>query len=95
MCRLFLWCACPSLAVPSTVFRLAPFFVLFVFAYVVRVRMLDGPGMRAQEIANLAWALAVMGEADVELLGELLRSAQAQRGDFTLIESHQLYQVCA
>ncbi|CAN0048100.1 unnamed protein product [Ectocarpus fasciculatus] len=56
-------------------------------------RMLDGPGMRAQEIANLAWALAVMGEADVELLGELLRSAQAQRSDFTLIESHQLYQV--
>ncbi|CBN77531.1 conserved unknown protein [Ectocarpus siliculosus] len=56
-------------------------------------RMLDGPGMSAQEIANLAWALAVMGEADVELLEELLRSAQAQRGDFTLIESHQLYQV--
>lgn len=60
---------------------------------VLRVRMLDGPGMRAQEIANLAWALAVMGEADVELLEELLRSAQAQRSDFTLIESHQLYQV--
>ncbi|CAB1107579.1 unnamed protein product [Ectocarpus sp. CCAP 1310/34] len=55
--------------------------------------MLDGPGMRAQEIANLAWALAVMGEADVELLQELLRSAQAQRSNFTLIESHQLYQV--
>lgn len=56
-------------------------------------RMLAGPGMRAQEIANLAWALAVMGEADVELLKELLRSAQAQRKDITLIESHQLYQV--
>eukprot|EP00752_Nemacystus_decipiens_P014988 g13345.t2 len=56
-------------------------------------RMLAGPGMRAQEIANLAWALAVMGEADVDLLKDLLRSAQAQRKDITLIESHQLYQV--
>lgn len=56
-------------------------------------RMLAGPGMRAQEIANLAWALAVMGEADVDLLKDLLRSAQAQRNDITLIESHQLYQV--
>lgn len=49
--------------------------------------------MRAQEIANLAWALAVMDEADVDLLKDLLRSAQAQRKDITLIESHQLYQV--
>lgn len=49
--------------------------------------------MRAQEIANLAWALAVMGEADVDLLKDLLRSAQAKRKDITLIESHQLYQV--
>ena len=55
--------------------------------------MLAGPGMRAQEIANLAWALAVMGEADVDLLKDLLRSAQAQSKDITLIESHQLYQV--
>lgn len=57
--------------------------------------MLAGPGMRAQEIANLAWALAVMGEADVVLLKDLLRSAQAQSKDITLIESHQLYQVSA
>lgn len=56
-------------------------------------RMLAGPGMKAQEIANLAWALAVMGEADDDLLKDLLRSAQAQRSDITLIESHQLYQV--
>lgn len=57
--------------------------------------MLDGPGMKAQEIANLAWALAVMGDsiAETALLRDLLTSAQAQRLDLGLIESHQLYQV--
>eukprot|EP00904_Undaria_pinnatifida_P008125 jgi/Undpi1/4442/HiC_scaffold_17.g07796.m1 len=55
-------------------------------------RMLDGPGMKAQEIANLAWSLAVMGDADISLLAHLLRSAQEQRRSLTLIESHQLYQ---
>ena len=54
--------------------------------------MLDGPGMKAQEIANLAWSLAVMGDADISLLAHLLRSAQEQRRSLTLIESHQLYQ---
>lgn len=49
--------------------------------------------MKVQEIANLAWSLAVMGEADSILLSELFRSAQAQRSELTIIESHQLYQV--
>ncbi|CAM9426356.1 unnamed protein product, partial [Hapterophycus canaliculatus] len=58
-------------------------------------RMLDGPGMKAQETANLAWSMAVMGDsiAEMGLLKDLLGSAQAQRLDLGLIESHQLYQV--
>lgn len=55
--------------------------------------MLAGPGMKAQETANLAWSLAVMGEADSVLLADLFRSAEAKRTDLTVIDSHQLYQV--
>lgn len=55
--------------------------------------MLAGPGMRPQETANLAWALAVTGDADSALLADLLRSAEAHRSELTAVESHQLYQV--
>lgn len=55
--------------------------------------MLAGPGMKAQELANLAWSLAVMGEADEELLTQLLRSAQEKEAELNVIETHQLYQV--
>lgn len=55
--------------------------------------MLAGPGMKAQEMANLAWSLAVMGEADEKLLTTLLLCSQEQRAELTVIETHQLYQV--
>lgn len=57
--------------------------------------MLAGPGLRAQEIANLAWSLAVMGDyAEDSFLSDLVGSA-AQKGKngFSVVESHQLYQV--
>lgn len=50
-------------------------------------------GFKTQELANLAWSLAVMNQADEDLLNELLLSAQMQRNELTVIEAHQLYQV--
>lgn len=50
--------------------------------------------MKAQEVANLAWSLAVLGKADEDLVTSLLRSAQEQRSELLDLEMHQLYQVC-